>query len=76
MIYIAANGDTWDSVAYKTLGDEFAFETLIKANYDLCEIVQFLGGEKVTIPDDEVYQYSTNDPNNTTKVRVISAPWG
>lgn len=77
MIYTATQGDTWDSIAFKTIGDEFGFEDLVKANYDLCEIVQFLGGEKVTIPDDTLFVYANDaNPNKTTKVRVIDAPWG
>ena len=77
MIYNATQGDTWDSIAYKTVGNEFQFESLIQANYELSEIVQFLGGEKVTIPE-SIYNAYTIDGQrvNTTQVRVIDAPWG
>jgi phage tail protein X len=77
MIYTATQGDTWDSIAFKTVGDEFQFEALIKSNYELSEIVQFLGGEKVNIPDSVINTYTMNGVNSsTTKVRVIEAPWG
>ena len=75
MIYVATNGDTWDSIAFKTLGDEFAFESLIQLNYDLCDIVQFLGGENVYISDD-LYTTYRSEGSNKTQINIIKAPWG
>ena len=75
MIYISTNGDTWDSIAFKTLGDEFAFESLIKLNYDLCDIIQFLGGENVYISDD-LYKTYRSESSNKTQINIIKAPWG
>lgn len=77
MIYTATQGDTWDSISFKAIGDEFLFESLINANYELSEIVQFLGGEKVNIPENIYNSYSVDGQRaNSTQIRVIDAPWG
>lgn len=77
MIYIATQGDTWDSIAYKTTGDEFQFVTIIENNRDLCDVVQFDGGERVYIPDsiDNIYRIATSPWQSTPTVSVIKAPW-
>ena len=63
--YTAVHGDTWDSIAYKTVGDEFLCDQICAANAREHEgVVMFDGGEKVTIPDIVVAQ-STG----------IKAPW-
>lgn len=48
--YIAAAGDTWDSIAYKAYLQERMATLIIKANPRMCHIVTFSGGEKLTIP--------------------------
>lgn len=63
--YTAANGDTWDSIAFKTVGDEFLCDQVCAANaYHLDGIVMFEGGEKVEIPDDLAVEAA-----------MIKAPW-
>jgi phage tail protein X len=63
--YIASNGDTWDSIAYKVYGDEFMCDELCAANSRNLEgVVMFEGGEHVAVP--EVI---------TTQIDVIKAPW-
>ncbi len=79
MIYTAVRGETWDSIAYKTIGDEFQFTTLIsdKNNENICDIVEFEGGEKVYISDkiDNIYRIASSPWQSTPTVTVIKAPW-
>lgn len=63
--YIAAMGDTWDSIAYKAYGDEFMCDDICKANMRTLEgVIMFEGGEEVIIPDVV-----------SSQVNVIKAPW-
>lgn len=63
--YIASNGDTWDSIAYKVYGDEFMCDQLCAANSRHHEgVVMFEGGEQIDVP--EVVE---------TQMSVIKAPW-
>jgi phage tail protein X len=63
--YIAANGDTWDSIAFKVYGDEFLCDQLCAANaHDHDGVVMFEGGERIIIPESVASQ-----------VNVIKAPW-
>lgn len=77
MIYIAAQGDTWDSIAYKAFGDEFMFIQIMKANRALSDVVVFDGGERVTVPENiEITQTMVATPWQTgTQIAVITAPW-
>lgn len=78
MIYTAARGDTWDSIAYKAFGDEFFMPQIMEANRKYSGVVIFDGGERVTIPD-QVYIESAiiSTPWQTgAKIAVITAPWG
>lgn len=64
-IYIAVNGDTWDSIAFKTIGDEFMCDKVAAANSrDYSDVVMFEGGERIVIPDILVKQST-----------IIKAPW-
>ena len=64
-IYTAVHGDTWDSIAYKTVGDEFLCDQICAANSREHEgVVMFVGGEKVIIPDIAA-----------TQSTIIKAPW-
>lgn len=63
--YICAQGDTWDSVAYKTVGDEFMCDKICAANSREHEgVVMFEGGEHVEIPD-----------TLAVETTIIKAPW-
>ena len=63
--YIAVHGDTWDSIAYKTVGDEFMCDQICAANSREHEgVVMFEGGETVIIPDVVAVQSM-----------IIKAPW-
>ena len=77
MIYIAANGDTWDAIAFKAYGDEFQFPQIMEANRDKSDVVIFSGGESVTIPDRVVVEDTIiSSPWQTgSKIRIISPAW-
>lgn len=63
--YIATNGDTWDSIAFKVYGDEFMCDQLCAANSRKHEgVLMFDGGEQIDVP--EVV---------TAQLNVIKAPW-
>lgn len=64
MIYTAANGDTWDSIAYKVYNDEFQFVQIMEANRNFSDVVVFSGGESVYIPDEII-----------TENTIIATPW-
>lgn len=49
--YTTIAGDTWDGIAYKTLGDETYTDKLIKSNKDHRQIVIFPAGITLSIPD-------------------------
>lgn len=62
---IAADGDTYDSIAYRTVGDEFKCDEIRKANaYSYSDVVIFEGGEHIVIPD-----------NTVVETTIIRAPW-
>lgn len=79
MIYIATQGDTWDSIAFKTVGDEFQFTTIVSDphNEKISDIVEFAGGESVYIPEtvDNIYRLAASPWQSTPIVNVIKAPW-
>ena len=63
--YIAANGDTWDSIAFKVYGDEFLCDRLSAANARKYEgVLVFEGGEEIDVPEEVIEQRD-----------VIKAPW-
>lgn len=64
--YIAVNGDTWDSIAYKFYNDEFLFARLQQENQrEYPDMIMFEGGEIVQIPD-----------VLNAESKVYKAPWG
>ena len=78
MIYRTTRGDTWDSIAYKTLGDEFLMDDIMEINREYAGYITFDGGENITIPEvvekDGVIIAASEAKNSV--VSVISAPWG
>lgn len=78
MIYRTTRGDTWDSIAYKTLGDEFLMDDIMEINREYADYITFDGGENITIPEmvekDGVIIAASEAKNSV--VSVISAPWG
>ncbi len=49
--YTTILGDTWDLIAFKTLGDEMHTHSLIESNLKYRNIVVFSAGVTLTIPD-------------------------
>lgn len=77
MKYTCAQGDTWDSIAFKAYGDEFLFTQIMDANRYFSDYVMFNGGEVVEIPDQVVIENTLfSTPWQTgANIRVIEAPW-
>lgn len=64
-IFIASHGDTWDSVAYKTTGNEFLCDIIRQANSSLfSDVVIFEGGERLNIPE-----------SIQAEIKTIKTPW-
>lgn len=51
--YVTTQGDTWDRIAYDTLGSEYKLPLLLEANKEHRKTVIFSGGILLTIPDVE-----------------------
>jgi phage tail protein X len=49
--YTTIQGDTWDLIAYRTLGSEYLLPLLLDANTQYRSTVIFSGGITLTIPD-------------------------
>ena len=77
MTYTAAQGDSWDSIAYRVWGDEFLFVQLMEANRTNADTIIFDGGEVLTVPEQVVMENRivASPFAPTTVVSVISAPW-
>lgn len=78
MIYRTTRGDTWDSIAYKTLGDEFLMDDIMEINREYADYIIFDGGENITIPEmvEKNGVIITASEAKNSVVSVISAPWG
>lgn len=50
-IYVTEQGDTWDKIAWRELGDEKHMKELIEANWPLISTLVFSAGTELTIPD-------------------------
>lgn len=51
--YRTIAGDTWDGISYKTLGDCYFMDLLIKENIRYSETVIFPAGIELNIPEVE-----------------------
>lgn len=49
--YTTIQGDTWDLIAYKTLGSEYLLPLLLEANQKYRKVVVFSGGIVLNIPE-------------------------
>lgn len=61
--YTTISGDMWDTVAYKTLGNEAYTDKIIKANSKYRNIVIFPAGVVLDIPEAD------------TKISAELPPW-
>lgn len=50
-IYTTVQGDMWDSIAYKTLGDTAYTDVLLNANKEHRNVYVFPAGVALTIPE-------------------------
>lgn len=65
MKYTAVNGDTWDSIAFKTYDDEFMCDEIRAANSrNYSDVLIFDGGEIIEVPE-----------FLSPKQEIIKAPW-
>lgn len=51
--YTTIQGDTWDLIAYKTLGSEYLLPFLLEVNQQYRNIIIFSGNIVLEIPDIE-----------------------
>lgn len=49
--YVTVQGDTWDKIAYETLGSEYLLPVLLEANSAHREVYIFPGGIILNIPE-------------------------
>jgi nucleoid-associated protein YgaU len=77
MIYIAKEGDTWDSIAYRAYKDEFLFPAILEANRQFSDVVLFTGGEQIQVPDRVVSteKIVATPFDTSTSIAIISTPW-
>lgn len=52
--YRTIAGDTWDLIAYKTLGNATLMDRMIAVNQDYCDTFIFPAGVVLEIPDGEI----------------------
>ncbi len=52
--YMTIQGDTWDIIALKTMGNEAEMGKLITANIEHADTMLFSAGVKLVIPDVEI----------------------
>ena len=60
--YRTVMGDTWDLIAYKTLGDGYKMDRLIAENPQYAEVFAFPAGITIQIPEIEIEVSGTNPP--------------
>jgi phage tail protein X len=52
-VYTTKSGDTWDGIAYETLGDGMLMNLLIAANQQHAEVFVFPAGIELVVPEVE-----------------------
>ncbi|SHN77215.1 tail protein X [Desulfitobacterium chlororespirans] len=61
-LYVTIQGDTWDAIAYKTLGSEYRLPLLLEANRQHRKITIFPGGIELTIPEVDTSKHTERPP--------------
>lgn len=56
--YVTVQGDTWDKIAYETLGSEYLLPILLESNSNHRKVVIFSGGIKLNIPDIDTSEFT------------------
>ena len=75
--YVCANGDMWDSIAYRLYGDEFMLPEIMKANRAYARVLTFEGGEVLNVPVRVANPLVvvTAPFSISAKVVLVSSPW-
>lgn len=56
--YVTIQGDTWDKIAYDTLGSEYLLPLLLESNPKHRNVVIFSGGINLIIPDIDMAEFT------------------
>ena len=75
--YVCANGDMWDSIAYRLYGDEFLFPEIMKANRAYARVLTFDGGEVLNVPVrvENPLVVVTAPFSISAKISIVKSPW-
>ena len=75
--YVCANGDMWDSIAYRLYGDEFMFPEIMKVNRAYARVLTFEGGEVLNVPVrvENPLVVVTAPFSTSAKISIVSSPW-
>ena len=75
--YVCANGDMWDSIAYRLYGDESMFPEIMKANRTYARVLTFEGGEVLNVPIrvENPLVVVTAPFSTSAKISIVSSPW-
>lgn len=75
--YVCANGDMWDSIAYRLYGDEFMFPEIMKANRAYARTLTFEGGEVLNVPIrvENPLVVVTTPFSISAKISIVKSPW-
>ncbi len=75
--YVCANGDMWDSIAYRLYGDEFMFPEIMKANRAYARVLTFDGGEVLNVPIrvENPLVGVTTPFSISAKISIVKSPW-
>ena len=75
--YVCANGDMWDSIAYRLYGDEFMTPEIMKANRAYARVLTFEGGEVLSVPIrvENPLVVVTTPFSISAKLIIVRSPW-
>ena len=75
--YVCANGDMWDSIAYRLYGDESMFPEIMKANRTYARVLTFEGGEVLNVPVrvESPLVVVTAPFSISAKIVLVNSPW-
>ena len=75
--YVCANGDMWDSIAYRLYGDESMFPEIMKANRTYARVLTFEGGEVLNVPVrvESPLVMVTAPFSISAKIVLVNSPW-
>lgn len=56
--YVTKQGDTWDKIAYATLGSEYLLPLLLEVNKQHRKVIIFSGGINLSVPEVDTCVYT------------------